>query len=133
MEQFVNMLLVALMSAGQPASPRPMVLIDNWPALRVTEHLVAAMPAGCNPNGGGCAVINFAERSCDVYIAWREPQKAVMREREMKRCRGYDAEPFQLREAYVRWLSGQPCKPDKERPRKEGETKAVVAVATMDD
>lgn len=108
MEQFMNMLVLAMlsMSTAPPVKPMP---IANWPTLKVEEHLVASMPAGC-AEGTGCTVVNFNARTCDVYIAWREPQKSGVRERELRHCRGYDEAPFRLRAAYAQWLAGQPCK-----------------------
>jgi hypothetical protein len=124
MEQFVNMLMVALLSSSPGGTAKPMVLIDNWPSLRITEHLVGTMPAACNPNSTGCAVVNFSDRTCDVYVAWREPQKATVRERQLKRCKGYDEAPFRLRTAYAQWRAIKPCK-----PRKDGEPSALVVAA----
>lgn len=119
MEQFMNMLVLAMisMSPAPPAKPAP---IANWPTLKVEEHLVASLPAGCT-EATGCAVVNFKRRTCDVYIAWREPQKAVVRERELRHCRGYDEAPFRLRATYVQWLASQ--------PRKCGGDQAMVAAA----
>lgn len=124
MEQFMNMLVVAMLSASPGAAVRHPVQIDNWPALKITEHLVESMPAECNANGLGCAIVNFNERTCDVYVAWREPQKTLVRERQLNRCRGYDEPPFRLRAAYVQWLASQPCK-----PRRDGEERSTVAAA----
>lgn len=126
MEQFVNMLVMAMLSASPGGAAKPMVHVDSWPSLRITEHLVGMMPAACNPNGMGCAVVNFAERTCDVYVAWREPQKVAVRERLLKRCGGYDEAPFRLRTAYAEWRANLPCK-----PRKGGE-KHVLTVAAVD-
>ncbi len=126
MEQFMNMLVVALLSVSPANSAKQGVRIDNWPSLKITEHLVAAMPAACNASVSGCAVVNFSERTCEVYVAWREPQKAAVRERELRRCRGYDDPPFPLKTAYLQWLSaGSPCRPSRET---EGRS-LVVAVA----
>lgn len=113
MEQFMNMLVLAMLSMS-PAAPARQVQIANWPTLKVEEHLVASMPAGC-AEGTGCAVVNFSTRTCDVYISWREAQKAAVRERELKRCRGLDEAPFRLRAAYGQWLASQPCKCGGER------------------
>ncbi|HEX8961613.1 MAG TPA: hypothetical protein VF801_01310 [Rhodocyclaceae bacterium] len=115
MEQFMNMLVMALLSGSPAHTAKPATHIDNWPALKVTEHIVAAMPSGCGANATGCTVVNFGERTCDIYVAWREPLKAATRERELRRCRGYDDPPFRLKTAYVQWLSaGSPCKLPKE-------------------
>jgi hypothetical protein len=124
MEQFMNMLVLALLSMPQAAPVKTMVRIENWPVLKISEHVVAALPADCGTDGTGCAVVNFAERSCDVYIATREPRKAAVRERELKRCQGYDDPPFRLQAAYTQWLVGQPCKLPK-----EGESRPLIAAA----
>ncbi|MGE5467515.1 MAG: hypothetical protein ACM3Y9_08840 [Ignavibacteria bacterium] len=124
MEQFMNMLVVALLSMAPSAPARTAVQIENWPALKITEHVVSAMPPGCSADGSGCAVVNFADRTCDVYIAWREPQKAVLRERELRRCRGVDEPPYRLRTAYAQWLAGQPC-----RSGREADARAIVVAA----
>ena len=124
MEQLVNMLMLALLSVPQSPAPKAAVQIENWPALSITEHLVAAMPAGCGGSGTGCAVVNFSQRTCDVYIAWSEPQKSAVRERQMKRCRGYDEAPFRFRTAYSQWQASQPRKPGK-----KGDGGAVIATA----
>jgi hypothetical protein len=124
MEQFMNMLVMALLSASPGGAAKPMVLIDNWPSMKIAEHLVGTMPAACNPNSTGCAVVNFSERTCDVYVAWREPQKELMRERQLKRCQGYDVAPFPLRTAYAQWQAAQPCK-----PRKDGDARELMVAA----
>lgn len=110
MEQYFNMLIMALLSMSPAAPAKPSAQIENWPALKVNEHLVASMPSVCGGDGTGCTVINFSERTCDIYIAWREPRKEVVREREMKRCRGRDEPPFRLKTAYKQWSAGQQCK-----------------------
>jgi hypothetical protein len=124
MEQFMNMLVVAMLSASPGGAARHPVQIDNWPALKITEHLVESMPSGCGTLGSGCAIVNFGERTCDIYVAWREPQKTLVRERQLNRCRGYDEPPFRLRTAYIQWMANQPCK-----PRRDGDNSPMVATA----
>lgn len=123
MEQFMNMLVVALLSMSPGNGTRPAVQVDNWPALKVSEHLVDVMPPGCS-DASGCAVVNFGDRTCDVYVAWRTPRKAAVRERELNRCRGLDEPPYRLKSAYAQWLSGQPCKLGR-----EGEARSFAATA----
>lgn len=123
MEQLMNAFVLALISMSNSAQPsRPMTQIEDWPPLAITEHLVTTLPMACKPDGTGCAVVRLADRTCDVYIAWREPQKAAMRERQLKHCRGYDEPPFRLKEAHAQWLAaGKPV-----RARK-GDASALMA------
>lgn len=134
MEQFMNMVVVALLSMSAavqskaPAPPVPKIAavrIENWPVLKVTEHMVSSLPAGCSTDGTGCAAVNFEERTCDIYVLWRERDKVAARERETRRCRGYDQPPYRLQTAYTQWLSTPPC-----RCGKEGEGQATVAFAS---
>ncbi|MDD5249739.1 MAG: hypothetical protein PHY45_12170 [Rhodocyclaceae bacterium] len=120
MEQLMNAFLLALLSMPHPISAAtPMVVIDNWPPLRITEHLVANMPETCSAAAAGCAVVKLDARTCDVYVAWREPHKAAVRERQLKHCRGYDEPPFALKAAHARWVAaGKPYKPLLEADRR---------------
>lgn len=116
MEQLMNAFLLALLSMPQPMSAAPaMAQIENWPQLKITEHLVTNIPLACGDAGTGCAIVKFSERTCDIYIAWREPHKARVRARQLKRCRGYDEPPFRLKATYTQWVAaGRPYQPQHE-------------------
>jgi hypothetical protein len=126
MEQLMNAFLLALLSMPHPMSAAtPPAQIENWPQLTVTEHLVAAVPPACHVDGTGCAVVKLDERTCNIYIAWREPRKAVVRARQMKRCRGYDEAPFPLKAVHSKWVAaGKPY-----TPQREAEHRALATAA----
>lgn len=105
MEQLMNAFVLALLSLTHPSQAKPPAIpVEDWPDLKITEHLVSAMPAPCRADAPGCAVVRLSEGTCDIYVALREPQKAPVRERQLKHCRGYDEPPYRLREAYARWM-----------------------------
>lgn len=100
----VGALLVAC-TFGAPSWGQPVLKdepVPGWPELRIETRYVAriAMRGHCVPVSAGtpipetsldsCARPDFWRGVCDIFIDVQHALSAGLREREEKRCRGYD-------------------------------------------